>query len=45
MFFRKNIQLAHLGKCTSLLNAEPCPSSCNEDETQPTCGSDGNVYR
>ncbi|XKL66702.1 hypothetical protein PGB90_010122 [Kerria lacca] len=41
----KGVQLAHLGKCTPLLQEESCPTSCNDEEEQPICGSDGNVYR
>ncbi|RZF33289.1 hypothetical protein LSTR_LSTR007634 [Laodelphax striatellus] len=41
----KNVQLAHLGKCASLSDPDTCPQTCNQDEMQPVCGSDGNVYR
>lgn len=44
----KGIQLAHLGNCTMLKEASPCPKSCpprdNDTEQEPVCGSDGNVY-
>lgn len=44
----KGIQLAHLGNCTTLKEASPCPKSCpprdNDTEQEPVCGSDGNVY-
>jgi hypothetical protein len=42
---RKGVQLAHLGKCAELVKEESCPTSCNDEEEQPVCGSDGNVYR
>ncbi|XP_073987653.1 serine protease inhibitor dipetalogastin isoform X1 [Rhodnius prolixus] len=41
----KGVQLAHLGECVELLKPEECPESCEESEVDPTCGSDGNVYR
>lgn len=47
-FFRKGVQLAHVGQCAPLLKNAPCPSSCDDEEDpseQPVCGSDGNVYR
>lgn len=43
--YRKAIQLAHYGKCAPLLEPEQCPKECEADEVQPTCASDGNVYR
>lgn len=45
IMFRKGVQLAHLGKCAELVKEESCPTSCNDEEEQPVCGSDGNVYR
>ncbi|XP_014241941.1 agrin [Cimex lectularius] len=41
----RGVQLAHLGRCVELLKHEECPDSCDDAETSPTCGSDGNVYR
>lgn len=43
--FRKGIQLAHIGECTTLKETEECPEDCNEVPEEPVCGSDGNVYR
>lgn len=43
--FRKGIQLAHVGECTTLKEIEECPEDCNEVPEEPVCGSDGNVYR
>lgn len=43
--YRKGIQLAHLGKCTTLAHADTCPGDCKEEDGEPVCGSDGNVYR
>ncbi|XP_014294342.1 serine protease inhibitor dipetalogastin [Halyomorpha halys] len=41
----RGVQLAHIGDCSPLLDREECPSDCDEEETLPACGSDGNVYR
>lgn len=43
--FRKGIQLAHVGECTTLKETEQCPEDCSEVPEEPVCGSDGNVYR
>lgn len=43
--FRKGIQMAHLGKCSSLLSEEKCPKNCENEPEEPVCASDGNVYR
>ncbi|ODN03318.1 Agrin [Orchesella cincta] len=46
---RKGIQMAHWGSCTNLTdvercgNAKACPQE--EEDDEPVCGSDGNVYR
>lgn len=45
MRFRKGIQLAHVGECTTLKEIEHCPEDCAEVPEEPVCGSDGNVYR
>lgn len=45
MHFRKGIQLAHVGECTTLKETEHCPEDCAEVPEEPVCGSDGNVYR
>jgi len=41
----RGIQMAHLGKCSSLLSIEKCPQSCENEREEPVCASDGNVYR
>ncbi|XP_046386855.1 agrin [Ischnura elegans] len=43
----KGVQLAHIGNCTSLVeDISSCPSDCSiDDEGEPVCGSNGNVYR
>jgi len=43
--FRKGIQSAHVGECTTLKEIEHCPEDCSEIPEEPVCGSDGNVYR
>jgi len=43
--FRRGIQMAHLGECSSLLSNEKCPESCENEQEEPVCASDGNVYR
>lgn len=45
MRFRKGIQLAHVGECTTLKETEQCPEDCAQVPEEPVCGSDGNVYR
>lgn len=37
--------MAHLGECSSLLSNEKCPDSCENEQEEPVCASDGNVYR
>lgn len=41
----KNIQLAHLGSCTTLKKDNNCPKTCTESHNELVCGSDGNVYK
>ncbi|KAF5283957.1 hypothetical protein FQR65_LT13649 [Abscondita terminalis] len=41
----KGVQFAHVGNCTTLREAKPCPTQCNEVGEEPVCGSDGNVYK
>lgn len=43
--YRKGIQLAHVGECTTLKETEDCPENCDDAHEEPVCGSDGNVYR
>lgn len=43
--FRRGVQLAHIGPCTSLKKEVECEACSSDDrQQQPICASDGNVY-
>jgi Kazal-type serine protease inhibitor domain len=47
-FFRRGVQLAHIGSCTELRQkAYDCTEPCSYDDENsgPACGSDGNSYK
>ncbi|EFA06028.2 Agrin-like Protein [Tribolium castaneum] len=41
----KGVQFAHVGNCTALKEQVPCPTNCDNENEEPVCGSDGNVYK
>ena len=43
--FRRHVYEMPVPFCLNKMYRTNCPMDCSNKETEPTCGSDGNIYR
>ena len=43
--FRRHVYEMPVPFCLNKMYRTNCPMDCSDKETEPTCGSDGNIYR
>ena len=44
-FFRRHVYEMPVPFCLNKMYRTKCPMDCSDQEDEPVCGSDGNIYR